>query len=147
MSTGPICGTLHTLTQTRSHRPPFMPAHAIFSRLKHTSERRRLAAALFIRWRAPPPPPHGPRPSPLVVCTQTWSTYRFSTSPSIKPRFHVDADVQDLTHWEWAQMAPIAARQSQRRRESGPPIIHMYVPNVRCTRVSRVVAWGHRDNK
>ncbi|TKS65203.1 Semaphorin-3aa Semaphorin-1A [Collichthys lucidus] len=71
--------------------------------------------------------------TPLVLDTQTRLTHHFLPSPlpSI-PAFHVDTDVQDLTHCEWAQMAPIAARQSELCGESREITI---TPDCVCTQM------------
>lgn len=142
-ATRPICGTHQLLTHARSLHScpptPFSPASNRHPRDADEPQRSVLGGE-------PPPTP------PAALAHPRWSSVHrrgphtaFSTSPSIKPSFHVDTDVQDLTRWEWAQMAPIEARQSQPRRGGGGlhrSHTYMYcIYKFWCARVSRVVAW------
>lgn len=119
----------HPQTSIHAHTHPLLHLSLKVS-LKLKSNWQRWAANVFIRW----------RPLPLTVLIHPSGTHftemvdtPLPPSPSsISPFFYVDTDVQDLTHCEWAQMAPIAARQSEQGDHNPPDcrLIHMCVQYI-----------------
>lgn len=137
-----ICGTHQPLTHTRSHRPPFLPAHAIFSSLRHPSDADEPRRSVL----GGDPPPHGPCPSPLVVCTHTRSTHPLLHLPFHQtqlscrhrcPRSYTLGAGADGSYSGPSITAPAGG--------GAPPITHIHVQYIQVL-VRTCVLRGDTDN-
>lgn len=120
-----LCFSTNSHTQSPSHRPPFMPTstHSIsWTSNQSPTDADELQPSLL-------GDNHSPSSTPLVLLHRFDRRTTSSIFPSFSSVFYVNTDVQDLTHCVWAQMAPVAARQSELLQEDRSPLdsTSMYV--------------------